>query len=91
MDDSVSRVVDKNTFKSVARYLNDSALDLSMGRILEHRGEVVATPEEADIVFDNEYQPTEYQVAVRAYNVETLVSLVNDGTIELPKKEIVEE
>lgn len=91
MDDSISRVVDKNTFKSVARYLNDSALDLSMGRILEHRGEVVDTPEEADIVFDNEYQPTESQVAVRSYNVETLVSLVNDGTIELPKKEIVEE
>ena len=91
MDDSASRVVNANTFKSITRYLSDTALDLSMGRIIEHRGEVVATPEEADIVFDNAYQPTESQVAVRSYNVETLVSLVNDGTIELPKKEIVEE
>ena len=91
MDDNQNIVLSANDFKSVSRYLNDTALELSMGRIIEHRGEVVVTPEEADIVFDNAYQPTEAQVAVRTYNIETLVSLVNDGTIELPKKDVVEE
>ena len=78
-------------FKSIAKWLSEASLELSMGRIIEHRGELVETPEEADIVFDNAYQPTESQVAVRTYDIDTLVSLVNDGTIELPKKEVVEE
>lgn len=88
---SNTRVVNATEFKSIAKWLSESSLELSMGRILEHRGELVETPEEADIVFDNAYLPMKSQVAVRTYDINTLVSLVNDGTIELPKKEVVEE
>jgi len=84
-------IMSAREYKTVAKWLDETSLELSMGRIIEHRGELVETPEEADIVFDNVYQPTETQVAVRTYDIETLVSLVNDGTIELPKKEVVEE
>ena len=88
--DSHARVINATEFKSIAKWLSESSLELSMGRIIEHRGELVETPEEADIVFDNAYQPTEHQITVRTYDVDTLVSLVNDGTIELSKKEVVE-
>ena len=91
MLDSEAKVMNATEFKSIAKWLSEASLELSMGRIIEHRGELVETPEEADIVFDNAYQPTESQVAVRTYDIDTLVSLVNDGTIELPKKEVVEE
>jgi hypothetical protein len=91
MLDSEAKVMNVTEFKSIAKWLDEASLELSMGRIIEHRGELVETPEEADIVFDNAYQPTESQVAVRTYDIDTLVSLVNDGTIELPKKEVVEE
>ena len=43
--------------------------------------EVVSTPEEADVVFDATYTPTEAQKVIRPYEVEKLVQLANGSEI----------
>ena len=91
MEDTRRNVISDKDFHTIFKSLSPEALEFSMGRIISHRGELVETPEEADIVFDRTYQGTKSQVVVRPYDIETLVSLVNDGTIELPKVEVVEE
>lgn len=76
MRDSDCRVVRPEDYKVIEKYLNDT-LELSIGKILSYRGEVVETPEEADIVFDNTYVALENQQVIRSFDIEKLVSIIN--------------
>lgn len=60
------------------KYLDPSFLDLNIGAIMEQRGEIVATPEEADIVLDDlaKVDPLAQRV-IRTYELEKLVALTN--------------
>ena len=57
-------------------YLTERYLDFSMYDALSLRGELVETPEEADIVFDSEYQKKEdsKQEVIRPYDAPALVA-----------------
>jgi len=77
MVESRSRVVDDSALTTIMQYLDPSFLKLNVARIARLRGtEVVDAPEEADVVFDNNYQAKENQQVIRAYNVEKLVKLL---------------
>ena len=60
-------------------YLSEDYLSFSMYDALSPRGELVDTPEEADLVFDFEYQRKEdsKQEVVRPYDIATLVGFAN--------------
>lgn len=57
-------------------YLTERCLSFSMYEAISDRGELVESPEEADIVFDAEYQKKEdsKQEVVRSYDAPTLVA-----------------
>lgn len=83
MVEDESRVV-HGTMPEVEKYLKSSFLEINMGAIIENRGTKVATPEEADVVFDDTYTaPIDAetgkatQKVVRTYELEKLVSLAN--------------
>lgn len=79
MRGSDSRVVSSTDFTAIEKHLNSANLDLSMGSIISFRGEVVKTPEEADIIFDDNFTVvTEDQQVVRSYETEKLVSILNN-------------
>lgn len=78
MRDSDCRVVGPADYKMIEKYLSSSALDLNMGTVISYRGEVVSSPEEADIVFDDNYKSEdENQKVVRSYETEKLVAIIN--------------
>lgn len=78
MRDSDCRVVGPADYKMIEKYLSSSALDLNMGTVISYRGEVVSSPEEADIVFDDNYKSeNENQKVVRSYEIEKLVTIIN--------------
>lgn len=80
--DSENRVVSGDMKDTVMKYLSSSCLDLNMGLVAQYRGsEVVSTPEEADVVFDAAYTPTEAQKVVRPYEIEKLVQLANGAEL----------
>jgi hypothetical protein len=56
----------------IKAYFDESKLELNMGLIAELRGEVVETPEEAEVVFDDNYKPTEGQTVIRSFDIEKL-------------------
>ena len=83
MRDDDSRVVSPKDFKAVASYMDPAKLELNMGLIAEWRAaELVETPEEADIVFMDDYTipvfPKEAegncrtQEVIRSFDVEKL-------------------
>ena len=72
-----SRVLDDNTWKGFEKYFDSKYLEINMKTILECCGEVVNTPEEADIVFDRDYVALENQQTVRPYEIEKLVEIIN--------------
>ena len=78
MTDDDSRVVRGNEGELVAAYFDSSKLELNMGLIAEWRGEKVETPEEADIVFADDYKPAEGQKVVRSFDIEKLAALANE-------------
>ena len=58
MLESVSRVVTTEDFKAVEHYFNKDFVNIfNVAKIATLRGEVVESPEDADIVFSNTYQP----------------------------------
>lgn len=67
----------------IAKYLKDNFLEINMGGIIEHRGVKVDSPTEADIVFDDSYNPetapdgSTVQKLVRSWELEKLVSIAN--------------
>ena len=78
MRDSDCRVVGPADYKMIEKYLSSSALDLNMGTVISYRGEVVSSPEEADVVFDDNYKSeNENQKVVRSYEIEKLVAIIN--------------
>mgnify|MGYP007115407863 CR=1 FL=1 len=48
-----------------------------MGKVISYRGEVVNTPEEADVIFADDVEPAENQKVVRSYETEKLVAIIN--------------
>ena len=80
VSDSCCRVVSMTDIMTFVDYLDPRYLEIfNMGRILAARGEVVETPEEADIIFtsDIKIKPAEGQKLVRPYDVDYLVSFLN--------------
>ena len=82
--DDDSQVCRPKDFQAVAAFMDPAKLELNMGAIAEWRAaEVVETPEEADVVFADDYVATEVelvdgetpkpaQVVIRSFDVEKL-------------------
>lgn len=83
--ESDDRVVRPEGFKTIEKYLQPDFLDVNIGMIAECRGEVVNTPKEADVVFDDKYTQEAFedtgitkQAIIRSYELEKLVAFVNN-------------
>ena len=84
MRDEDSQVCRPKDFQAVAAFMDPAKLELNMGLIAEWRAaEVVETPEEADVVFADDYvakevelvdgeTPKPAQVVIRSFDVEKL-------------------
>ena len=72
-----NQVVAGSDYEAIERYLVPSALDINLGLIASYRGEVVETPEEADVVFADNYVAAEGQTVIRSFDIEKLVSIIN--------------
>jgi hypothetical protein len=81
LKDDDARVVRAEDLKMVLKYLDPAFLELSMGKVISYRGEVVTTPEEADIIFADDVKPAENQKIVHSWEVEKLVSISTGGTL----------
>jgi hypothetical protein len=77
MTDDDSRVVRGSEGELVAAYFDNTKLELNIGLIAELRGELVETPEEAEVVFDDNYKPVEGQQVIRSFDIEKLNAIVN--------------
>ena len=77
MTDEDSRVVRGNEGDMIKAYFDESKLELNMGLIAYLRGEVVETPEEAEVVFADDYKPAEGQTVIRSFDIEKLVAITN--------------
>ena len=84
--DDDNRVVRPDGFKTIEKYLQPDYLDVSIGMIASCRGEVVANPSEADVIFDDTFVPEIYDAegnvktpveVIRSWELEKLVKLVN--------------
>jgi hypothetical protein len=86
--ESDDRVVRPEGFKTIEKYLQPDYLDVNIGMIAACRGDVVASPEEADVVFDDKYvqkvvestdgtEPAK-QTIIRSYELEKLVAFINN-------------
>ena len=85
--DSDERIVSDKDSDSILRYVDPAILELNMGLIASWRGELVDTPEEAGVVFSDDYTikplPEDNIVAVtqeviRSFDIERLVGLANE-------------
>lgn len=81
LKDDDARVVRAEDLKIVLKYLDPAFLELSMGKVISYRGEVVTTSEEADVIFADDVKPAENQKVVRSWEVEKLVSISTGGTL----------
>lgn len=81
LKDDDARVVRAEDLKIVLKYLDPAFLELSMGKVISYRGEVVTTPEEADVIFADDVKPAENQKVVCSWEVEKLVSISTGGTL----------
>lgn len=71
------RVVDVNSMKNVKPFLNAEYLQaFNAYTLLSMRGDVVDSPDDADVVFDADYLPREDQQAIRPFEIEKLVNLL---------------
>lgn len=88
MRDDDSRVVSPKDFEAIKAFMDPAKLELNMGLIAEWRGEVVETPEEATVVFSDDYvakevemtdesTPAPAQVVIRSFDVEKLNIIAN--------------
>ena len=89
MRDEDSQVVTSKDFKAVASFMDPAKLELNMGLIAEWRAaEIVSTPEEADVVFADDYvakevelvdgeTPKPAQIVIRSFDVEKLNIIAN--------------
>jgi hypothetical protein len=77
MRDDDSRVVSPKDFEAIAAFMDPAKLELNMGLIAEWRGEVVETPEDAEVVFSDDYQALEGQKVIRSFDVEKLNTIAS--------------
>ena len=87
--ESDDRVVRPEGFKTIEKYLQPDYLDVNIGMIAECRGEVVYNPEEAGVVFDDNYVQVTSEIdyedgktpaaqnIIRSYELEKLVAFIN--------------
>ena len=91
MRDDDSQVVRPKDFEAVAAFMDPAKLELNMGLIASWRAtEVVETPEEADVVFADDYVSkvenlpvaedgsTVEQIVIRSFDIEKLAALANE-------------
>ena len=89
MRDDDSRVVSAKDFEAIKAFMDPAKLELNMGLIASWRAaEVVETPEEADVVFADDYTtPVNFrdengepksQTVVRSFDIEKLAALANE-------------
>jgi hypothetical protein len=88
MRDEDSRIVSRKDFEAIKAFMDPAKLELNMGLIASWRGEVVETPEEATVVFSDDYiakeaemtedeTPKPAQVVIRSFDVEKLNLIAN--------------
>jgi hypothetical protein len=77
MRDDDSRVVSPKDFEAIAAFMDPAKLELNIGLIAEWRGEVVETPEDAEVVFSDDYQALEGQKVIRSFDVEKLNTIAS--------------
>jgi hypothetical protein len=77
MRDDDSRVVSPKDFEAIKAFMDPAKLELNMGLIAEWRGEVVETPEEAEVIFSDDYQALEGQKVIRSFDVEKLNTIAS--------------
>lgn len=82
VQDSDSMVMNPHDAEAVKRILSPDFLKFNCGRVAEFRSsEVVEKPEDAEIVFDDDYEPKDGQKVVRSWELEKLVALVSGTEI----------
>ena len=76
--DEDSQIVRAKDFEAVKAFMDPAKLELNMGIITQWRAaEVVETPEEAEIVFADDYTPVEGQKVIRSFDVEKLNTIAS--------------
>ena len=79
MIDGKDRTLEATDMKGIYKYLDPAFLDVNIGYIMEQRGELVNTPEEANVILDDKVKVITYnQIVIRSYELEKLVALVNE-------------
>lgn len=79
MIDGKDRTLEATDMKGIYKYLDPAFLDVNIGYIMEQRGELVNTPEEANVILDDNVKViTDNQIVIRSYELEKLVALVNE-------------
>lgn len=72
-----NRVVSANIVEYLKKYMNSEYVkQFNIYKIASLRGQVVDTPEEADVVFSDDYTPAEGQKVIRTFDTEKLVALM---------------
>ena len=70
--------MDEKQIASIYKYLNKDYLkDINMAKIISCKGELVSSPELADVVFDSNYMAKENQKVTRPFDIEKLVKILN--------------
>ena len=86
MRDDDSRVVSSKDFESIKAFMDPAKLELNMGLITEWRGELVQTPEEADVVFADDYTAVtttdesgneKTQQVIRSFDIEKINTIAS--------------
>ena len=87
MRDDDNRVVSPKDFEAIKAFMDPAKLELNMGLIASWRGEVVETPEEADVVFADDYttpvnlrdenDELKIQTVIRSFDIEKLNTIAN--------------
>lgn len=76
--DGRNLVMDEKQIASIYKYLNKNYLkDINMAKIISCKGELVSSPELADVVFDSNYMAKENQKVIRPFDIEKLVKILN--------------
>ena len=77
IQDLNNRVIDSSPYALAKQYLDKNYLTNSnMYDILKLRGDLVNSPEDADVIFDRTYISQTNQQVIRPYHIEKLVSLL---------------
>jgi len=84
--DQCGNIIEGNQIEMCRNFVSQDKVEFNFATLLERMGERVDKPEDADVVFSSNYQPLEYQVAVRPERVEDMVAILNGKPIDTPKE-----